>query len=164
MYYYGLSAFQGQQHKGSTSHNSYICWRGDDSQLPLRRKCPTITAIRGWFYQPTPSRALDGLNSFTTDSSMRSLSSAEQTVSRDFRFSVSVARHINCLSAYPARIIYIFPSSISEATPKSVMQVMGVPGLTLYHLKSHLQVCSTPMKSNCERNFASRGLVPIPDA
>ncbi|XP_020091257.1 myb-related protein 2-like isoform X2 [Ananas comosus] len=93
---YGLSVFQGQQHKGSTSHNSYICWRGDDSQLPLRRKCPTITAIRGWFYQPTPSRALNGLNSFTTDSSMRSLGLAEQTV-------------------------------------------MGVPGLTLYHLKSHLQ-------------------------
>lgn len=26
-----------------------------------------------------------------------------------------------------------------EATPKSVMRMMGVPGLTLYHLKSHLQ-------------------------
>lgn len=26
-----------------------------------------------------------------------------------------------------------------QATPKSVMRVMGVPGITLYHLKSHLQ-------------------------
>ena len=31
-------------------------------------------------------------------------------------------------------------SAIAEATPKYVMRVMGVPGLTLHHLKSHLQV------------------------
>ncbi|OEL36574.1 Myb family transcription factor APL [Dichanthelium oligosanthes] len=27
-----------------------------------------------------------------------------------------------------------------KATPKTIMRVMGIPGLTLYHLKSHLQV------------------------
>lgn len=30
---------------------------------------------------------------------------------------------------------------IAEATPKTIMRTMGVKGLTLYHLKSHLQVC-----------------------
>ena len=29
---------------------------------------------------------------------------------------------------------------VVEATPKTIMRVMGVKGLTLYHLKSHLQV------------------------
>jgi len=33
---------------------------------------------------------------------------------------------------------------VAEATPKSLMRVMGIPGLTLYHLKSHLQAFSFP--------------------
>lgn len=28
----------------------------------------------------------------------------------------------------------------AEATPKAIMRTMGVKGLTLFHLKSHLQV------------------------
>ncbi|RVX03580.1 Myb family transcription factor APL [Vitis vinifera] len=37
-------------------------------------------------------------------------------------------------------------SFMSEATPKTIMRVMGVKGLTLYHLKSHLQLGKQPHK------------------
>lgn len=39
-------------------------------------------------------------------------------------------------------MLHLLISSLifSEATPKTIMRVMGVKGLTLYHLKSHLQV------------------------
>lgn len=37
-------------------------------------------------------------------------------------------------------IIQIVYVNVAEATPKSIMRVMEIPGLTLYHLKSHLQV------------------------
>lgn len=37
-------------------------------------------------------------------------------------------------------IIYFLDLIYAEATPKTIMRVMGVKGLTLYHLKSHLQV------------------------
>ncbi|XP_019455710.1 PREDICTED: myb family transcription factor PHL8-like isoform X2 [Lupinus angustifolius] len=42
-----------------------------------------------------------------------------------------------------------------KATPKSLMRVMGVPGLTLYHLKSHLQkyrLGKTQQVETCSEN------------
>lgn len=36
--------------------------------------------------------------------------------------------------------MFITVMNFPEATPKTIMRVMGVKGLTLYHLKSHLQV------------------------
>ena len=38
--------------------------------------------------------------------------------------------------------MFFYVSILAEATPKTLMRVMGVPGLTLYHLKSHLQAFS----------------------
>lgn len=45
-------------------------------------------------------------------------------------------------TAYKSQILLVILSVFAEATPKTLMRVMGVPGLTLYHLKSHLQAFS----------------------
>ncbi|KAL3641873.1 hypothetical protein CASFOL_012688 [Castilleja foliolosa] len=37
------------------------------------------------------------------------------------------------------RVVRLIAPVFDEATPKSLMRVMGINGLTLYHLKSHLQ-------------------------
>ncbi|KAJ1701378.1 hypothetical protein LUZ63_001157 [Rhynchospora breviuscula] len=44
-----------------------------------------------------------------------------------------------------------------RATPKSVLRVMGVPGLTLYHLKSHLQKYRLAISRDDDGNHANNG-------
>ncbi|KAL0321020.1 UNVERIFIED_CONTAM: protein PHR1-LIKE 2 [Sesamum radiatum] len=40
----------------------------------------------------------------------------------------------------------------SKATPKAILRTMGVKGLTLFHLKSHLQVQTFLQKYKCDPN------------
>lgn len=46
-------------------------------------------------------------------------------------------------TSYPIYFCIVFAEReklSAEATPKAIMRTMNVKGLTLYHLKSHLQV------------------------
>lgn len=49
---------------------------------------------------------------------------------------------IKSFDNYIELLMFFYISILAEATPKTLMRVMGVPGLTLYHLKSHLQAFS----------------------
>ncbi|KAF8749332.1 hypothetical protein HU200_012661 [Digitaria exilis] len=46
-----------------------------------------------------------------------------------------------------------------KATPKTIMRLMGIPGLTLYHLKSHLQEIRLGKNLQAQANTANAKMV-----
>lgn len=87
----------------------------------------------------------NGLQNFIKDLLTLSITLEVQTVKLlmivlfDFFFLKKIYELLTRCSKFSFVYLYIW----AEATPKSLMRVMGIPGLTLYHLKSHLQASFT---------------------
>ncbi|CAH9064178.1 unnamed protein product [Cuscuta epithymum] len=88
---------------------------------PSSNSCPTMTAHGGGHHENRPPMCVQGDSGLvlTTDPKPR----LRWTVELHERFVDAVTQL----------------GGPDKATPKTIMRVMGVKGLTLYHLKSHLQ-------------------------